>query len=62
MGKYKCNICGYVYDPAEGDSELEIAAGTPFEAIDESWSCPICGSKKMDFSPLVEDTESDIKG
>ena len=52
MEKYKCNICGYVYDPELGDSELEIAAGTPFEVIDDSWVCPICGAKKPDFSPL----------
>ncbi|MCR5622141.1 MAG: rubredoxin [Treponema sp.] len=54
MEKYKCNICGYVYDPELGDSELEIAAGTPFEAIDDSWVCPICGAKKPDFSQLTD--------
>ena len=54
MEKYKCNICGYIYDPEQGDSELEIAPGTPFEAIDDSWVCPICSAKKPDFSLLPE--------
>jgi rubredoxin len=26
--RYVCSICGYVYDPAEGDPEGGIAAGT----------------------------------
>ncbi len=56
MQKYKCEICGYIYDPAVGDSESEITQGTAFEDIDESWVCPICGSKKFDFSPLQEDS------
>ena len=30
MGKYICGVCGYIYDPAKGDSERNIPAGTPF--------------------------------
>ncbi len=57
--KYKCNICGYVYDPEQGDSELEIAPGTAFEDIDDSWVCPICGAKKPDFILLPEDSPAE---
>ena len=57
--KYKCNICGYVYDPEQGDSELEIAPGTAFEDIDDSWVCPICGAKKPDFILLPEEPPAD---
>jgi rubredoxin len=51
MKKYTCNICGYVYDPAVGDPDNRIAAGTPFEKLPEDWTCPVCGASKSDFSP-----------
>jgi len=51
-GKYKCVVCGYVYDPVRGDPDSGIAPGTPFEAIPDSWFCPICGSDKSKFAKL----------
>ena len=30
MKKYVCNVCGYVYDPAEGDPDNGVAAGTRY--------------------------------
>jgi len=50
--KYRCTVCGYVYDPAKGDPESGIAPGTPFEQIPDTWVCPICGAKKSQFEPL----------
>ena len=38
MQKYKCSICGHVYDPAEGDPSLDIPPGTPFEQLPDNWS------------------------
>jgi len=52
MQKYKCGGCDYVYDPAVGDPDGGIAAGTAFEDIPDSWVCPICGLTKEDFEPL----------
>jgi flavin reductase (DIM6/NTAB) family NADH-FMN oxidoreductase RutF/rubredoxin len=49
--KYKCNICGYVYDPANGDSDAGIKAGTAFEELPENWVCPVCGASKSEFQP-----------
>ncbi len=49
--KYVCDVCGYVYDPAEGDPDNGVAAGTPFDQIQEDWVCPLCGASKEDFSP-----------
>ncbi len=49
MDKYVCNTCGYVYDPANGDSDAEIAPGTEFENLPDAWECPICGVSKDDF-------------
>ncbi len=54
MKKYQCDVCGYIYDPAVGDPDGGIAAGTPFELIPEDWVCPTCGVGKDDFS-VVED-------
>ncbi|MDI6851103.1 MAG: rubredoxin [bacterium] len=52
MKKYRCTICGYVYDPAVGDPDGGIAPGTPFEQIPDDWVCPICGASKEDFEPI----------
>lgn len=50
-GKYICAICGYVYDPAVGDPDRGIPAGTPFEALPEDWHCPRCKQSKDNFTP-----------
>jgi len=52
MKKYRCTICGYVYDPAIGDPDGGIAPGTPFEQIPDDWVCPVCGASKEDFEPI----------
>jgi Fe-Mn family superoxide dismutase len=49
MERYVCIICGWVYDPAEGDPENGIAPGTPFDEIPEDWLCPACGVGKDYF-------------
>jgi rubredoxin len=51
MKRYVCNACGWIYDPAVGDPDGGIAAGTPFEKIPEDWVCPQCGVGKDEFSP-----------
>jgi rubredoxin len=52
MSKYKCSVCGYIYDPAEGDRDAGIAAGTPFEKLPADWVCPVCGASKSDFEKM----------
>jgi rubredoxin/flavin reductase (DIM6/NTAB) family NADH-FMN oxidoreductase RutF len=47
--KYRCAVCGYVYDPSEGDPDSGIQPGTPFEDIPDDWTCPICGIGKDMF-------------
>ena len=54
MKKYVCTVCNWIYDPAVGDPDSGIAPGTPFEAIPDDWSCPLCGVTKEDFE-LVEE-------
>jgi flavin reductase (DIM6/NTAB) family NADH-FMN oxidoreductase RutF/rubredoxin len=48
-GKYKCKVCGYIYDPEKGDPDSGIKPGTPFEKIPDDWVCPICGAPKSEF-------------
>jgi len=52
--KWECTVCGYVYDPAEGDPDGGIAPGTAFEDIPDDWVCPVCGAGKDEFEPLKE--------
>jgi rubredoxin len=49
MDKYVCTICGYVYDPAQGDPDNDVASGTAWADVPEDWVCPICGAGKDDF-------------
>lgn len=49
MKKYVCTVCGYVYDPANGDPDSGIAPGTAFEDIPDDWVCPVCGVAKDMF-------------
>jgi flavin reductase (DIM6/NTAB) family NADH-FMN oxidoreductase RutF/rubredoxin len=50
--KYRCTVCGHIYDPAEGDPDSGIAPGTPFEELPDDWRCPVCGVEKEDFVPV----------
>jgi len=47
--KYRCTVCGWVYDPELGDPDGGIKPGTPFEEIPDDWVCPVCGAAKSDF-------------
>ncbi|MDX9708992.1 rubredoxin [Trichloromonas acetexigens] len=51
MASYRCVICGYIYDPAEGDPGNGVPPGTPFAELPEDWVCPQCGAGKEDFEP-----------
>lgn len=52
MGKYECDICGYVYDPELGDPDNGIDAGTEFADLPEDWVCPECGVDKSAFTEI----------
>lgn len=49
MQKYVCKVCGYIYDPATGDPNNGVTAGTPFEKLPDDWTCPVCGADKSQF-------------
>jgi rubredoxin len=50
MDKWECQLCDYVYDPAEGDPDGGIAPGTPFEELPDEWVCPVCFVGKDEFT------------
>ena len=52
MEKYKCTVCGYVYDPAKGDQDNGVNPGTAFEALPADWVCPECGVGKDMFEKI----------
>lgn len=49
MDKWECTICGYVYDPREGDKGSGVTPGTAFEDLPDDWVCPECGAGKEVF-------------
>lgn len=52
MQKYKCSVCGYVYDPEYGEPDSGVQTGTPFEELPDTWVCPICGAEKSKFEKV----------
>ena len=46
MSKYKCTICGHIYD--------EEVEGVKFEDLPDTWVCPLCGVPKSMFKKQEE--------
>jgi len=44
MAKWRCSVCGYIYDEAREE--------VPFAALPDDWTCPVCGAPKSAFTPL----------
>jgi len=52
MNKYECDVCGWIYDEAEGYSDNDIAPGTKWENVPEDFVCPLCSVGKDHFSQV----------
>lgn len=50
LAVYQCTVCGYLYDPVQGDPENGFPAGTAFEDLPSDWVCPLCGAEKELFA------------
>jgi rubredoxin len=48
--RYKCRVCGYIYDPEKGEPRSGTEPGTPFEDLPDLWHCPSCGAGKIRFN------------
>jgi len=46
---YVCVICGFTYNPEEGDPSMGIPPGTRFEDLPDDYKCPICNASKDYF-------------
>ncbi|MBP7050852.1 MAG: rubredoxin [Phycisphaerae bacterium] len=53
--KYKCVLCGYIYDPAVGDPDNGVEPGTSFQELPDDWVCPECGADKSEFEPVDDE-------
>lgn len=54
---YRCEACGYIYDPARGEPKNGIPPGTAFEDLPKTYVCPVCGKAEIGktmFTPLEE--------
>ena len=49
MDKYRCEVCGYIYNPGKGDPDSDVEAGTAWENVPDDWECPVCSASKDDF-------------
>ena len=47
--EYQCPDCPYIFHEGEGDPDNGIAPGTRFDALPDTWACPVCGAEKMRF-------------
>ena len=51
MKKYRCIICGYIYDEAKEKVK--------FEDLPDDWTCPLCGSPKSAFEEVIESPQKE---
>lgn len=65
MKEYRCDSCGFVYDPEEG-----VTKGKYFKDIPENYHCPACNAPKTCFRCLGDEciclkgtgTDKDVEG
>jgi len=57
MQKYKCSICGYIFDESAGVPKKGIAPGTKWEDVPDTFVCPLCNAPKSMFK-LIEEIKS----
>jgi len=50
--KWQCVLCAFAYDEALGMPEDGIPAGTRWQDVPDSWSCPDCSATKSEFQMI----------
>lgn len=46
MAKYKCTVCGFIYDDDQ--------QGYPFEIQDDTYMCTVCSAPKSEFEKIED--------
>ncbi|MEE8323788.1 MAG: rubredoxin [Candidatus Bathyarchaeia archaeon] len=46
MAKWRCTICGYIYDE---DYIYDDKKNVRFEDLPSDWACPMCAASKSAF-------------
>ncbi|MCE9639003.1 MAG: rubredoxin [Betaproteobacteria bacterium] len=46
-------LCAFTYDESKGMPDEGVAAGTRWEDVPETWTCPDCSASKSDFQMEV---------
>lgn len=46
---YVCSVCGYLYNPLDGEPHNDIKEGTSFEELPDDYRCPLCNAGKDYF-------------
>jgi len=52
MERFKCVVCGFIYDPEQGDQSSGIEPGILFGDLPDDYICPVCGAGKDEFLKL----------
>ena len=60
MHKFKCSICGYIFDESAGIPERGIDPATKWEDIPDDFKCPVCTAPKPVFALLEEVEEKSV--
>jgi len=58
MAKWKCSVCGYVYDEEQGEPATDTPPGTAFEDLPDNWRCPVCNAEKSAFSRTSDEEKA----
>jgi rubredoxin len=58
---YHCRHCLTAYSQEYGDPAQGIQPGTSFEALPDTWACPICEAPKSDYHPAQKETPAPQK-
>jgi rubredoxin len=52
MERYRCSICGHIYDPRRGEPTQNIDPGIAYEDLPDDWRCPVCLAEKRLFQKI----------